>query len=287
MEPLEHRLIIFYGSSPGSGKSTLSSWLANQLEHHGFNCTWIYEDDVAGLAEFQTFVQKVKANDAAMIHALLGSAEMFITGREGEEVTVTDSVFPCFNWLLATGLYSGSELTTFSQKLLKILQPLRPIVFFLSVPPELALERAVKQRGHAWLEQLTLTVDAYGCNANKSISSQRDVATFFKRLASTSLQLLKEWETVILDAETRSLDELKQQVLNHLRLSEIKWVDPETVDLVTVTGSYRSGASELSVYRIDGRLYVNTYWPNGCELVPRSGTRFFLKGTSHYLEFKT
>ena len=184
----KHRLIIFYGSSPGSGKSTLSSWLSEQLEGSGFECNWIYEDDVSGLSEFQNFISKVNTNDPTMIDALLEAAKVFVAKRSEDEIIVTDSIFPCYNWLLATGLYDGG-LTDFNRKLREILQPLQPQVFFLDISPELALERAAQQRGSAWLEQLIQTVDAYGRNANKPVDNLHDTAAYFGELANESRQL--------------------------------------------------------------------------------------------------
>lgn len=286
MESLDHRLIIFYGSSPGSGKSTLSSWLSKQLELTGFKCLWIYEDDILALSEFAAFIEAIKTTDVTMIGTLLSAAERFVARLKGDEIVITDSIFPCFNWLLATGLYTYDDLSRFSRQLLEVLQPLHPIVFFLNISPEFALKRAVSQRGDDWLEQLTQTVDGYGCNANKSISNQRDVVAFFNMLASDSLRLLEAWNTAIVDAETNSIDELKQKVLYQLQVSEVKSAETVLANPTIFTGTYRSADSELTVYQLDGRLQVNTYWPNGCELVSKTNTCFYLKDTSYYLEFQ-
>ena len=71
------------------------------------------------------------------------------------------------------------------------------------------MKRAVEQRGNDWLKQLTLTVNRYGYNADKAITSRDDVVAFFETLANESLRLLEGWDTLVLDAEMSSIDDLK------------------------------------------------------------------------------
>ncbi len=46
-----HRLILFAGSSPGAGKSTLSALVARQLVAAGVDARWLHEEEVSDLLD--------------------------------------------------------------------------------------------------------------------------------------------------------------------------------------------------------------------------------------------
>ena len=85
---LKHQLIIFYGSSPGAGKSTLSSFLYDQLRLHGIPVRWVYENDLIYLDAFQQFVQELQSGNQQQIDTLLAASRHFVSDFIGGDTVL-------------------------------------------------------------------------------------------------------------------------------------------------------------------------------------------------------
>lgn len=291
---LEHNLIIFCGSSPGAGKSTLSSFLYEQLLLRDTPVKWIYENDILYLNEFQEFIKDVQSGNPELIHSLLDASKNFVDRyRDGTSILITDSIFPCFNWLIATGYYTHEQIVGFGQQLENVLHPLNPLIIYLDVDQELSLNRAVKQRGQKWLDDTIVSMNGY--NQGKPLKSLDDVVTYFRMAGDLSLMWLKDWdsEILLLDSTHTDIAELQTIILDKLELDAVELpVQKIAESLHTLIGTYRlhdkvtSDVTEITVELIDGKLKVNAYWPNGCNLVAESAALFRLENTSHRIRFQ-
>jgi hypothetical protein len=210
-------------------------------------------------------------------------------------IVITDSIFPCFNWLIATSYYSRSRIETFSSDLERILTPLRPLIIYLNSNVETALKRAVQQRGAPWLEDIISTLNTYGYNKDKALQDIEDVIAYFETQNQLNLELLTQWSCDILTLDTTdiSLDQLKTILLKRLGLSEKHKDQAVPLNILSnYVGVYRPCIAEtptadpLVISLVDGALWINTYWPNGCPLIPESITQFRLQNISHRIEFE-
>ena len=297
MKPfLYHRLIIFYGSSPGAGKSTLSSYLQEQFHLHGVPVKWIYEEDVLHLEVFQEVVEDIQNGNQNLMDTLLNTSARFVEAQlKRDEVVITDSIFPYFNWLIATDFFSYKQIEAFGRRLEHILAPLNPFLIYLDVDQQLALSRAVEQRGQEWLDDTLVRVNKYGCNQDTPLQNVEDVASYFKMTGDQSMTWLKKWkiDQLILDATHETIEELKAKVLNQWDFENINPKhSPERTSLPIFAGVYVAEEDDESpqkklIIEVKGTvLRVNTYWPKGCELVWEVDDDFRLKDTNYYIRFE-
>lgn len=291
-----NQLFIFYGSSPGAGKSTLSSFLYEQLTRHDIPTQWVYEEDVLYLDTFAEFIQDIQNGNHNLIVSLLEAASKFVAGcLDSGVIVITDSIFPCFNWLIATNYYSRPRIETFSSDLERILTPLRPLIIYLNGKVETALKRAVQQRGDQWLEDIISTLNTYGYNKDKPLQDMEDVIAYFEMQNQLNLELLAQWscDILTLDVTDVSIDQLKTILLNRLSLSEKHKEQSVPLNILSnYVGVYHACIAEtpatdpLVISLVDGALWINTYWPSGCPLIPESITQFRLQNISHLIEFE-
>lgn len=293
---MKNQLIIFYGSSPGAGKSTLSSFLFEQLSSNNTPVQWIYEEDILHLDLFRSSIDAFQNRKLEQIMpALLTNTAAFVQScLTSGKIAITDSIFPFFNWLIATNDYSMTQLETFSRALERILEPLNPLVVYLDVDSEKGLKRATQQRGQAWYDELQQRVGQYGHNKNKNLQTLKEIAAYFDLVNQQNIGLLSCWtaDTLIFDANQHTVETLKQKLLHHLGLS------PEQISLIasrdelhSFVGVYQCQnedipiANPLIIALVDGVLKVNAYWPVGCPLMVEEKGQFRLKDTSHRIEF--
>lgn len=290
-----HKLIIFYGSSPGTGKSTLSSFLFDQLALHEIPVLWVYEDDVLHLPEFAEFVADIQSGNPQMMDSLLQATRTFVQRcLNSNVVAITDSIFPCTSWLISTDLYSQEDLVQFTIELEQILALLHPLVIYLDADPRIALQRAIQQRGAAWFQGLRAALNSYKVNREKSLQTLDDVVGYFETQGKISLDMLQRWssELLIFDAVQMSADQLKATILRHLGFSEKQRQPAISIDdIESYLGVYQSESqvpitNPLMIGMEDGRLHANTYWPNGCPLIAEINAQFRLEHTSHRIRFE-
>jgi hypothetical protein len=292
---MQHKLIMLAGTSSGAGKSTLSEFLFDQFIRHSIPTRWLYEEDILHLDAFTPVVQAFQHGQGDAIEALLVATKQFVAENVNENVViVTDSIFPCQTWLFAAG-YSRARIAEFSIQLAQLLAPLQPLLIYLNSDVAVSLKRAVAQRGTLWLDELIITMQTYTYCQTHPVHDMEDVIAFFKAETQLTVELLADWNHtwLSLDTTTTSLDQIKLMLLQHLGLSEqpAAFV-PLAHELHSYAGVYAPrdpAASALPLeIRLDaGGLVINTYWPNGCRLIPEGPTEFRLQSTNRRVAFET
>jgi adenylate kinase family enzyme len=290
--PLPNKLIIFTGSSVGSGKSTLASFVFTQLRLNGISARRIHEDDVLYLDVFAPFIQRIPEVGFDLNELLLVSKHLVEQCAASAEIYITDSIFPYFYWLFPAG-YSRDTIQQFSRDLYDILEKLNPLLIYLDSDVDLALKRAVSERGRQWLEDFIPYMNTWTRYRDQPVYDIEGVIHHYIEQNKFSLELLSKWpcDKLIITTTSSSIEESKATILKRLSLSEIKQphiISREILD--SYTGTYESIATSAPVPSLEVRLagdelFVNTYWPNGCRLVPETSWRFNLHGTNCYIEF--
>ena len=293
---LRHQLIIFYGASSGVGKSTLSSFLVNQLRLHNVPVRWLYEDDVLYQDAFTEVIRGFQGQEPfdAFNPLLAASARLVADCLKGDAVVITDSIFPFFDWLYA-GAPTYQRMAQFCCELQHILHPLRPLLVYLNGDIKTALRRAVEQRGQLWLDELMPWMNTWAQNKSQPIHDIEGVVAYAQQRHQVNLQLFAEWTVDLLQIDTVSnpLVECQNILLEHLGfILRRNPYCPSVAVLVRYMGVYRrqdeGGEVEqvLTIRRMGDSLFVDAYWPKGCPLVAVSETTFQLQDTSHRIEFQ-
>lgn len=294
---MDHRLIIFAGSSSGAGKSTLSSFLYKQLQLNGINARWLYEDDVQQLPLFAEVNRAFKAFERNVTETLLEATVNFVEEcLHSDEIYVTDSIFPFFSWLFAYN-FSFETLEDFNKRLQPLLEKLNPLLIYLDCDIPLAYERALLNRG-----------EKYGINSIKylgewlyfkengiKVQSLAEIIEFFEKMNETNLKLLADWNLpkLILNTTSTSLPGLKQAIIHQLGINEItEPTPPDREVLQKFVGTYvgkRVGdiPETLEISFKGNDFWVDTYWPDGCPLVKVENFegKFQLKSTNQFIVF--
>ena len=293
---MDHKLIMVAGSTPGAGKSTLSSFLAEQLRLNGVKTLWLYEEAILTLPAFSQFITEILSQQPSFIQSLLSATKEFVNERhELEELLVTDSIFPCFNWLNSQGC-SYEVMEDFSRQLQPILDELNPLIIYLTCDAAQAWKRALGFRGIQYEADTLEYMKTWPYYKDKEVTGLETILDYFQQNNELNLQLLADWpnDRLVLNTTSQTLDECKTLILEKLGLT----LKSETFALPTeilqkYVGSYKKveegpaipTRSGLNITLDKAVLKIDTYWPNGCNLIPVTETRFDLENTNYYLEF--
>lgn len=288
-----HRLIMFAGSSPGAGKTTLSSILFEQFNAHGIPAQWLEEGDVVDT--FERFVPELKTSRINTDLLLRASTAFVEFCRSTPTTYITDSFLPGFIYLY--GRYPSEAIEQYSMDLHTILHPLNPLLIYLQSNVERALARAVQQRSSQWIENIRAYLNSWQLplytTAPNPFPTWHDLIPFFEQVDDLTRSLITGWpsDTVLLNTTDTSTTRLTATLLAHFGLAQrtvAHVVSPAL--LQTYTGRYvRRDESvqplHLDISLHDNGLFVNTYWPNGTALLPESDQRFRLQSTNRRIEF--
>ncbi|MEZ4615411.1 MAG: hypothetical protein R2867_07840 [Caldilineaceae bacterium] len=294
---MKHKLISFYGASPGAGKSTLSAQLQRQLQQHNLPVRWLYEDDVDHLELFKPVMEHMRGeSNLSMPDACLAAtANLVAAHADNNTIVITDSILPYYDWLLAAN-YDETVIKVFSRKLVEQLRPLHPLIVYLQADTATVLQRAVKQRGKPWLHDLITFMNCWNANKAQPITNLADVVAYFQWTDNKKAQYLLECagDLLWLNSTADSLEECMLQLLDYLELTPLakQCATLSEDDLKLYVGSYQTdddqppdGRQTIVITLLKGELWVDLYWPNGCRLVAENQYSFQLADTSHRLIF--
>ncbi len=210
---------MFYGVSPGAGKTTLSDWLRLELTEQGASVVWIEEHHVHDLEMFEEVVKVFTRGADDYETPLLKAAEKLAQQYlDKDNIVLTDSLFPSYTWLFSSGV-SKTTISEFNQKLAAILKPLNPLIIWLDGDVPVLLRRAVEQRGDDWLKGLIESLNTYTYLPVRPVTDIDGVESFFKELQSLQADMLAEWPYEVLkldvtDASPTSIQFVLEQYLH-------------------------------------------------------------------------
>ena len=218
MKSIAHRLIMFYGVSPGAGKTTLSDWLRLELAQQNIPTLWIEEHDVSHLAIFKEVVQAFTHGTDDYVQPILQAAAALVQQQTDKpELVITDSSFPCYTWLFSAGV-STEAIADFSQQLAAILAPLNPLVIWLDGDVATLLQRAVAQRGTEWVDDMIGMLNAYNYVPIRPVVGIEEITAFFQavRRLQTELFSAGSYQLLKLDVTNTPLEVLQAQIMQYL-----------------------------------------------------------------------
>lgn len=181
-----HGLILVYGPGAGLGKSTLAARLYEQLHARGLPTRLVREDEVLQTPEFSGYVRQVENGNADDSVTLLDCCRAFVADleRRQPEVSVLDSILPCWDWLF-TAKCTSDVVGSFSQNLSALMRDLSPVLIYLEGDIQAGLSRAIADRGEAWA--LNLAEERTG---NRQIG---DLTGYLSELRNAADAMMESW----------------------------------------------------------------------------------------------
>jgi hypothetical protein len=287
------RLILFAGSSPGAGKTTLSALLAEALTQAGRPAIWLSEEEIGdALARFEPSL----ATETIAIDPFPRAAAAFARSyRDAAATIIVDSWLPPVYFL--AGRYPAEQIVRSGIDLYESLQPLDPLLIDVRCDVRIALRRAVAQRGAAWLDTVRSYMNSwtlpYFSAESRPFPDHAALVRFFSEAAALTRRIVEAWpgETLVLDATATPLDQLARTLLDHFGLAPTTTTHVVPARrLESYAGSYVAHESSSDPQRItvrfDGsQLIIDAYWPGGTLLLPRDDSRFRLEATNRWIVF--
>lgn len=210
---MQHRMIMFAGSSPGAGKSSLSNALFQQLRAQQIPAQWFYEEDFLQLPAFAPFLHEL-ATSYPNIDLFLQAA-VSLPPSDAMTVRITDAFLPGYH--LFFGVYPLAQIERYSRDLYHTFSALQPLIVYLKTDIATAYARAVKQRGAVWLERIIHRMNTWHLPlyTQKPFRTLPDVIAFDQELDACVLALLDDWpgHTLVLDTTETPIRKLQTGIL--------------------------------------------------------------------------
>ena len=213
---------MFYGVSPGAGKTTLSEWLKNKLEHEGISTLWIEEHHVHKLDIFDEVVKVFTHGSNDYETPLLDAAQILVAQYTNQAtIVITDSLFPSYTWLFTQDIQKA-EISAFSRKLADVLAILGPLVVWLDGDVRTLIQRAITQRGEDWLEGLIDSLNSYLYVPVRPVIGIDEVVSFFEEIRILQTEIFTEWphNVLRLDVTNTPIQILQQQLEYYLHTNQ-------------------------------------------------------------------
>ena len=288
-----HRLVLFAGSSLGSGKSTLSALLHQQLTAQGIPAIWLQEETLDAI--FGQFAPGWQINTVEPEAFLMACAGFLSQYQQSDAALITDSVLP--GYINFFGRFPTAHIEQFNTRLYQLLQPRDPLLIYLQTDIDAAFARATAQRGEQWFENIRSYLNSWRLplytEKPQSFAARQDVITYFTALDRLARALVSRWPGAkqVLNTTHAPLHDLLHPLLDAFGRSfhpAAQGVNARA--LPAYAGRYvrmtdSSAPEQLVVEVANDQLRVNTYWPIGTVLLPIDKDTFRLEATDRWIIF--
>lgn len=290
------RLLLFEGA-PGAGKSSLSQYVAQQLQARGQAVRWVEEHDLLD-SWFAPFASALDADEAAgYVPALLGCwdhlAEQIAAG--GETYVIDGAFFHCAGKMLLANHLPRARIEACYRELAALLAPLAPLVVHLTGDDERILRGELADRGAPWAAAVAADVAAYPYQRARGRTGVEGMVRFFVESQQVLRELLEAWPQRVLSIDTTARDwgAYQRVLLAALGLESPAPEQHETPeDLNQFVGVYQSPdffpeefRRPFSVEARGGELLLHMPFRRGFRLVPAGPAVFAIQGRPLRLEF--
>lgn len=284
------KLILFEGP-PGAGKSTLSEYLANQLQLHDVQTDWI-EEHMLESRYLMPFLNEEEHRVEALIQCWTNLAAE-IAGRPG--VTIMDGGYfgNTTKFLIAKGV-AQAQIDAYVARLHQLLQPLNPLVVYLSGNVEQIMQRAIQVRGQNWAEMIATDVAGYPYQQALGRTGLDGMVAFFVdsyRYLDAILPTCP-WPQVQINTADAAWSTYQTDLLTALGITELPIPKPLQVDPSCYVGTYRPPASfpepynqPFQVEATQAGLMLHMYFRRNFQLVPQTATHFRIRSAPWQVEF--
>jgi hypothetical protein len=213
------------GSCPGVGKSTITTFLADELAAHGVPTRCLLEDTLSHLRVLAPIREGFQKENSDKIDILLtvakALAEEFV---RLPEVHLIDAFLPGYHFLF--GLYPIASISEYSARLYTSLARLHPMIIHLKGDVSSAFRRAVEERGQEWFDEFLERINWHFRAARYErvslpLDNKRDVFAYFDEMDQLLQAMVGEWRGrhTVIDTREQTLDKVK------MMLTDLIWAD--------------------------------------------------------------
>lgn len=278
-------MIVFVEGVPFSGKSTLSEFLAEQMNAQGIPAEWVSEG--AMLERFFPRVRDSFETSAPVpISELRKEWAAFATAARLGETWVIDSAI---SYAGIHPLMQSMALAEIPQAWAQIRPDLDARVIHLLTEPRIAVPTSIEERGAAWRQQLLKQGDQSPYQRQNGLLGLDGVITqMIDHQKATSRSLATgPWPLLSLQSPGPGWSENRQLALDFLGL---RWtesnIELESSVLDRCTGEFATDSGQrLTVIKSEGGLVLFEPDSRLGPLVPRTNLRFHLQASDLDLEF--
>lgn len=208
------KLLLIEGQ-PGSGKSTFTSKICNDLEKR--NIKFELNDECKQDKEiFTDFWENNSMNSDIAIQLFLSSWEKYISSNKNDSsIHIFDnSIMNHIQYLMAI-LTLKEEIIEFFQTITKILSEVDTRMIFLDGNSEIVIRKVDEVRKNGWGERVALLLENFKYQQIKNRKGKPGMIEFFSDSQDLKREVLKWWEFPLLN----------------LDINEGKWCDYDRVIL--------------------------------------------------------
>ena len=287
--------IIFFEGQPGTGKSTLSQYICEQLQLNGESVYWVDEYEHNGI-QFSRFWEKYDNCDETIIDELVSCWEELINTIEKSEHTfIIESAFFSYTLYLMNLEFSKEKINNYFKKLNIILSRLNPQIILLRGDTETIIRRTCERRGNQWTNMTIGMIENGPYQYSRNRVGFKGMAEYFSDAQKLYFELmpLSNFPILQIDVTEENWITTENAVLSWLGYHKIqKNYHNENMNLKIYSGKYQvpegfpAKDENLEIFFEDNLLVLKgTYWKD-YKLSPRSETKFLIKGIQMELNFR-
>lgn len=289
------KLIMFDGP-PGAGKSSLSQFLAGQLEQNNVPVRWVQESALENTF-FSRFMESLEQNDGKAVDTLLRCWEDMVEEIAAGETTfiIDGAYFANSTKFLRAANTPPSELERYQRRVDKLLKPISPWLVYLRGDTQRIVRTVIAGRGDNWGAMIAADVQDYPYQQERNRTGIDGMVEFFVDSYIFFENLLQTCplHAIIIDTTGRDWSTYQSLLLQKVGLQQADTpVSFELESLKEYTGIYRPPDffpapyhNPFEVAAMEDGLVLHMYFLRNIALSPLSPTVFALRGHAEQLEF--
>jgi len=286
--------LLFFEGPPGGGKSSLSQYVAQQLQAACIAGDWIEEHTLD--STFEAFFDALETAPAEAISTLLAGWHQLIEPlRTSSTICCLDGAFfhSTLKLLLAYD-YDQVQITQYVQTLYNLFTPFTPRLIHLTGDADHIMQATIAERGLTWATNVANDVAQYPCQQRLGLSGIEGMIEFF-------IESQRQFEAIAatfpfashrLDTTARAWDQYEQIVCAWLDIPFTTEQRTPSCDIAQYTGTYQTPANfppafnhPFEVEQTPDGLRLHMVFMRNFRLIEHTPDCFAIAGRPLQLEF--
>lgn len=286
--------LIFFEGQPGSGKSTLSQYICQQLQLNEESVRWVDEYEHNAI-QFSRFWDMYDNSDKDILDTLIrGWEDLIYDIEESKHTFIIESAFFSYTLYLMNLEFSREEIKNYFKKLNALFSKLNPQIILLKGDTETIVRRACERRGNQWTSMTIAMIEKGPYQYSRNRVGFEGIVEYFSDAQKLYFELMPLCNFPILqvDVTEENWSITEDLVLSWLGYHKIQnRFENENINLKIYSGKYQvpeefpAKDEKLEIVYDDNLLVLKgTYWKD-YKLSQRSETKFLVKGIPMELNF--
>lgn len=292
---LMHPRLLFFEGPPGGGKSSLSQFVAQQLQAAGKPVYWLEEHPLNDTV-FAPFLGALEHASPAAITTLLTCWRDLL-----QRVSTDDAVY-CLDGaffhstlkLLLAYDYDPATIAHYLQNLYDLLTPFCPPLLHLTGDVAAIVRMTIAERGTAWATNVAADIAQYPCQQRQGQAGIEGMVDFFVTSQAQLEQVAATYPFAYhrLDTTARAWAQYQKMVCAWLDISIYPVADLTVNNLAQYVGTYQTPEYFPSAFNhpfqvelTPAGLYLHMVFMRNFRLVAQGPDRFAIAGRPLHLDF--